>query len=798
MFKNYLKIAVRHLLKHKAYSFINSTGLAVGMASCLLILFYVYDELSYDRHHEKANRIYRVTASYKTTGKHWACIGPPVGPALKNAFPEIEQLTRIKFFEGSKPVFRYEEKQFEERDVLYADSTALQVFSLPLVQGNPATALREPRSLLLTQRMARKYFGDEDPMGRTLSVDGSWPLTVTGVLRDLSPRTHMPFEFLVSLSTFYAHAGDWVDKAKTWAGFHTYVLLRAPFMPEQVEQKLPAFVSDFYTGQFEKPAAQVLTLHLQPLTDIHLYSKLEKELGPNSDIASVYIFSAIAFFVLIIACINFINLATAQFTKRLREVGIRKVIGAQRAQLAKQFLGETLVMTFFGLLLALLLLELCTPVFQNLTGKTLAWSDLNLKVLAISVGAIVLFTGLLSGSYPALYISRFQPIQALQGLAARTTHTAVLRKGLVIFQFAISIFLIIGAMIIQHQLKYFHDKQLGFDKEMVVRVLLRGETQKAVVKNLEAFKQTLRQHSAIMGVGAGSEAPGERFSLETIQREGRKHEPGTQMRILWGADQDYLPALGIKLVQGRNFSNAFASDSMAFILNEAAVRELDLQEPVGAVLRWNNYAGAVVGVTENFHFASLHHKIDPLIIPHRPYQTDQLFVRVQSGQISAALAAIRAELDRITPNQLFQYSFLSEDFNQLYRGEDKLGVVFRYFTGIAILIACLGLFGLAAFAAEQRTKEIGIRKVLGASSSGIVSLLSKDFIKLVLVANLMAWPLAWFAMSKWLEDFAYRIEIGWWVFALAGGLALLIAVLTVSTQALKAALANPVEALRYE
>jgi len=352
MFKNYLKIAVRNLLRHKGYSLINITGLAVGMACCLLILFYVYDELSYDRHHEKANRIYRLTASYTSAGKHWACIGPPVGPALKNALPEIEQVARIKFFEGSKPVFRYEEKQFEERNVLYADSTALQVFSLPLVQGNSATALREPRSLLLTQRMARKYFGDEDPMGRTLIVDGSWPLTVTGVLHDLSPRTHMPFEFLVSLSTFYAHAGDWVDKAKTWAGFHTYVLLRESLAPAPVEQKFPAFVADFFAGQFEKPAAQVLTLHLQPLTDIHLYSRLEKELGPNSDIA-----------------------------------------------------------------------------------------------------------------------------------------------------------------------------------------------------------------------------------LETIQREDRKHETGTQMRILWGADQDYLPTLGVKLVQGRNFSNAFASDSMAFILNEAAVRELDLQEP---------------------------------------------------------------------------------------------------------------------------------------------------------------------------------------------------------------------------
>ncbi len=798
MFKNYVKIALRNLLKNKAYSFINIIGLAVGMACCLLILFYVYDELSYDRHHQNAERIYRVTADYVQNGKHWACIGPPVGPALQTAIPEIAQVARIKFFEGSKPVFRYEEKQFEERDVLYADSTLLQVFSLPLLRGNPATALRAPRSLVLTQRMARKYFGNDDPIGRVLTVDGEWPITVTGVLHDLSPRTHMRFDFLISISTFYSHAGDWVDRAKTWAGFHTYILLRETSSAALVEQKLPAFVSSFYADQFEKPAAEVLNLRLQPLTAIHLHSKLEKELGPNSDIAYVYIFSAIAILVLLIACINFINLATAQFTKRLREVGIRKVIGAQRAQLAKQFLGETLVTTVFALLLALLLIELCAPVFQNLTGKTLSWNEFNLAVLAASIGACVLLTGLLSGGYPAFYISRFRPIQALQGLVARTAHTALLRKGLVIFQFAISIFLIIGAVIIQQQLEYFRDKQLGFDKEMVVRVPLRGETQQAVVKALEAFKQTLRQHAAIISVGAGSEAPGERFSLETIQRDDRKQEPGTQMRILWGVDQDYLPALGVKLAQGRNFSNAFAADSMAFILNEAAVRELDLQEPVGAVLRWNNYVGAVVGVTENFHFASLHHKIDPLIIPHRPRQTDQLFVRVQPGQISAALAAIRAELDRLAPHQLFQYSFLSDDFNQLYRGEDKLGEVVRYFTGIAIVVACLGLFGLAAFAAEQRTKEIGIRKVLGASITGVVALLSRDYLRLVALANVVAWPAAYFAMNKWLEDFAYRIEIGWWVFAMAGVLALLIALLTVSMQAIKAALANPVEALRYE
>ncbi|MGH7451343.1 MAG: ABC transporter permease, partial [bacterium] len=779
MLKNYLKIAFRNLVKNKTYALINIAGLAIGMACCVLILFYVYDELSYDRHHENAERIYRLTASYPTTGKHWACIGPPVGPALKAAIPEIEQVARFKFSDGNRPFLRYEEKQFQEDDILYADSTALLVFSLPLVQGNPATALREPRSLILTQRMAQKYFGEEEPMGRVLVMNGNLPLTVTGVLQNLPHSTHLPFDSLISMPTFYANAGDWVDRAKTWAGFHTYVLLREPLDPQNVEQKFPAFISGFFADQFDKPAEQVLTLHLQPLTDIHLHSRLEKEIQPNSDIAYVYIFSVIAVFVLLIACVNFINLATAQFTKRLREVGIRKVMGAYRTQLVKQFLGETLVMTFWGLLAAFLFIELSTPVFQNLTGKTLSLHDLNPQLLILGISGIALFTGLVSGSYPAFYLSRLQPVQSLRGLVTRTAHTARLRKGLVIFQFAISIFLIAGAIIIHNQLEYFRNKQLGFDQELVVKVPLQGEQREAVMRSLDAFKQSLRQHPAILSAAVGSESPGERFSLETIQREDRKDAPGTQMRILWGVDQDYLSTLGVKLVQGRNFSNAFASDSMAFILNEAGVRELDLQEPLGAVLRWNDYVGPVVGVAANFHFASLHHTIEPLIIPHRPAEANQLLVRTQAGRIREALSIIRSELDRVAPNQLFVYSFLSEDFNRLYRSEDKLGDVFLFFTGIAILVACLGLFGLVTFAAEQRTKEIGVRKVLGATVANLVGLLSKDFVKLVLIANLIAWPIAYLAMNKWLQDFAYRIDIGWWVFALAGGLALLITLLTV-------------------
>lgn len=798
MLKSYLTIAFRSLWRARSYTALNVLGLAVGMACCLLILIYVYNELSYDRQHEKADRIYRLTQLFTSSGNHWACIGPPVGPAIKRAIPEIEKVTRFKFFEGQYPILGHGDRQFEEKDILYADSTVFQVFTLPLIQGNPANALSESGSLVLTNRMAKKYFGDDNPMGETLLMNGELPLRITGVMEDLDSGTHIPFDFLLSMSTFYANAGDWVDQAKTWAGFHTYLLLGESFEADRVETKFPTFVSSFFEDQFDDPPEQRMQLHLQPLRDIHLKSRLEKEIRANGDMAYIYIFSAIAVFILLIACVNFINLAVAQYSKRLREVGMRKVLGAKPGQLANQFLLESCVMTVFSLLISLILVESFAPILQNMTDKDLSLAGANPTLMILGAAVMVLFTALFSGGYPAFVFSKFRPIRALQGLVSHTAQATLLRKGLVVFQFTISIFLIIGALTIHSQLDYFFNKKLGFEQESVVVVPLRGEARDAVLGSIASFKQSLLQHPGILRVAAGSEVPGERFSLEGITRGDRKDQPGKPMRILWGVDEDYLTTLGVNLVLGRNFSSRFASDSMAFILNESGVRELELEDPIGTILRWGGYVGPVVGVTENFHFASLHHEIEPLIIPHRPSQVNQLLIRVRSDGMSSAISAIQEEIGRRAPGQLFVYSFLNDDFASLYNGEEKLSDIFIYFTGIAILVACLGLFGLTRFATEQRTKEIGMRKVLGAPLTGLVNLLCRDFLKLVLFANIIAWPVAYYVMNSWLQNFAYRVEIGWWMFALAGCVAFLIALVTVSSQAIRKALANPVDALRYE
>lgn len=797
MIRHHFKTAVRNLVRHKTISAINVAGLAIGMACCLLIMFYVYDELQYDEHHENADRIYRITAEYATTGRHWACIGPPVGLALLNQIPEIEQVFR--FFEGSHPVFSYGQTSFEEPDVLYADSSIFEVLSINLKQGNPVTALSEPGSLLLTDRMAKKYFGDADPMGRVIMYNASTPLKVTGVLENQPSTSHAPFDFLISMSTFYSWVDrEWIEQAKTWAGFHTYILLRSGATQKDVEQKLPEFVSSYYAGRFSAPAEEVLTLHLQPLTDIHLYSKLEKELRSNSDIAYVYIFSTIAFVVLLVACVNFVNLAAARFIKRIREVGVRKVLGAMPRQLTMQFLTEAVLMTFLSVAIAVILAEAMSPLLLSLTGKQFSYGDVDVFFIVLGIGGIALGTALLSGIVPTFAVSGSTPVSALRGTASGKFRISSVRKALIISQFSVSVFLIVGVIVINSQLNFIRQKDLGFDKEQVVKVSLRGKTEDAVEQSREEFLHRLGSRPQVVKAGLGSEAPGERFSLETIVRDDRKDERGVQMRVLWGIDDGYIPTLGIEIVRGRNFVNSMASDSMAFLLNESAVKVLELSEPLGTVLRWGNYVGPVVGVVRDFHFASLHRNVEPLFIPHRVRMTNYLFVRIAPDRADEALSVIREELEALVPDQPFLYSFLDQDFDKLYRGEDLLGKVFQFFTILAVLIACLGLFGLSMLAVERRTKEVGIRKVLGANVTQVVGLLSREFLLLVSVSNLVGWPLAWFALSSWLENFAFRTEIEWWMFLIAGVLSILTAFATVAFHGIKAAMSNPVDALRYE
>ena len=798
MLANYFKIALRNLRRQIGFTSINVAGLAVGMACCLLIVLYVQDERSYDRHHEYAERIFRLTASY-AEGSHWAPIGPPVGPAFLAQIPEVEQVARIFPFD-SRAVLQYKDRQFEESGGVYADSTVFEVFTLPLVRGNPATALTAPGSIVLSEHTAHRYFGDTDPMGRTLAVAGWRDLTVTGIMQDVPATTHLPFDFMISMSTFYDVAGDWVETARTWAGFYTYVLLKEPHHADVVAQKAPAFATTFFEGRFDIPAEELMQFVLQPLPDIHLHSKLEKEYKANSDVLYVYVFSAIALFVLLIACINFINLSTARAASRMREVGVRKTLGAGRVQLARQFLGESVMMATTAFVLAGILISLWLPVFNYLTGKTLTLGDLQDPGLLLGLFGMALLTGLFSGAYPAFVISGFRPTQALRGAAGGArTQSAQLRKGLVVFQFALSIFLLIGTAIILNQLTFFRAKQLGFDKEHVVHVRLGGALNEAIEENLETVKQELQRNPVIINVSMAADVPGERYSLENLSVEGHRDDEQTMMRIAWGVDHDYLKTLGITLVAGRDFSREAPADTNAWIINEAAVQRLGLEDPVGRVLHWGNtYSGPIVGVVKDFHFASLHHEIEPLVIPLRPGVGGMLLTRVRGGQMAEALSVLETTLDRLVPGQLFRYSLVGDDFDLLYLDEDKLSDVFAYFAAIAIFIACLGLFGLAAFTAGQRTKENGVRKVLGASAPGIVMLLSRDFTKLVLLAFVLAAPLAYLAMDRWLNNVAYRVDISGWIFLGAGLIALLVAFLTVSYQSVKAALADPVQTLRYE
>ncbi|MCH8124164.1 MAG: ABC transporter permease [Bacteroidetes bacterium] len=797
MFKNYLLVATRHLRKQKGFTFINAAGLGIGLACCLFILLYVRDELSYDRHHADANRIFRVTANYVESGGHWAPIGPPVGLEMQAEFPEIESLARF-FPSESGVIFKRGDVQFEERNGGFADSTFFSFFTLPLLEGNPKTALSGPGKVVISERMALKYFGDESALGQSLTIVGIAEVTVSGVLKELPSTTHMPIDYLAPMESFYQGNEDWLAGAKTWAGFHTYIKLKNLAGRRGIEEKLPDFTDRFMEGRFSKVGSEVVRFELQPLTDIHLYSQLEKEYRPNGDIAYVYTFSLIAILILLVACINFVNLATARAAGRMREVAIRKTFGAHRQQLMRQYLGESMLLSALGLLLALGLIVALLPAFNSLTGKALELADVLSSQMIASLVLMTVIAGLIAGIYPAFVLSGFRPATALRGRGGSATGRALLRKGLVVFQFAISIFLIAGSVIIWQQLDFFRTKQLGFDKEHVLDVSLDSHMTETVTQNPETVKNELFKDPSIVSVSNASSRPGERYSLEVMTLDGRSNDEGTMMRIAWRTDHDYVTALGLDIVAGRDFSRAAPADTNAWLINEAAARRLELTNPVGQIMRWDDYAGPIVGVIRDFNFASLHSEIEPLVIPLRPGHGGRLLVRFASSEPKVVVSHVEETLQRLFPGSLFTVSFVGDSIDALYAGEDTLRDVLGYFSAIAILIACLGLFGLAAFMAEQRTKEIGIRKVLGASSRAIVSLLSRDFVLLVGIAFLISIPVTWIAASSWLENFAFRIDISPIVFAGTGMVAMLIAVLTVGYQATRAALADPIASIRHE
>ena len=800
MLKNYLKVALRTLKRSPGYTFINISSLAIGLASCVLILLFIYDELRHDRHHEHADQVYRVTVSY-TEGSHWAAIGPPVGAAMQQTIPEVEVSARFRPYGGNNNIFTFEDRQFVERNGVMADSTIFQVFTLPLLRGNEHTALAAPYTVVISASMAQRYFGNEDPLGQLLEVDDGYTLRVTGVMEDVPVTTHAPFDFMVSMSTFYSFFDESPDNNITWAGMYTYIKARDGVDRSTIEAKLPGFVETFYRDVFDEPAVTQASIYLQPLTSIYLRSALEKEYRANSNIIYVYVFGVVAIFILLIACVNFTNLTTARAGNRMREVGIRKTLGSMRQQLTIQFLGESLLLSALALLLAYALVWLFLPIMNGITGKALAIEGSFSLVLWSGLICITIFSGLISGFYPALHVSRFTPLNALKGASVPGKERLFLRKGLVIFQFAISIFLIASTFIVSEQLSFFRGSELGFDKERVLVFQPSGDLQDYVYEGrVIAFKELLKNHSAIEQVSFTSSVPGRRYSIENFTIDERPDVEEVSMRIAWTADHEYIKALGVDLVQGRDFSEEAPRDTSAWLINEAAARAFDLDDPVGKTINWAsmNYAGPIVGVVANFNFASLHNSVEPLVIPLRPYRGGNLIVRVQAGRLQEALEHIDTVVASVAPGTPMNYTFLDEEFSLLYRSEDQLGQVFKYFSFIAILIACLGLIGLAAYTAERRAKEIGVRKVLGATVASVLVLLCKDFARLVGIAFILAAPLSYFMMDRWLQSFAYQISPGVTVFLATGSLVLLIAIVTIGYQALQAALSNPVDALKYE
>ena len=808
MINNYFKIAFRNLWKNKGFSAINIVGLAIGIATCLIIMLFVTNELGYDRFNKKADRIARVYFQGQIQGEKLkeSSVMAPVARAMMREFPEVEDATRLRY--AGFPKVLSNNQVFKDDAFGYADANFFQVFTLPFIKGDMKTALAEPNTVVVTKDVAKKYFGYADAIGKTISLkdgDNKAPMRVTGVIENIPQNSHFRFGLLASM------AGLEESKQQNWmsSNFHTYVVLKDRHDFNKLEAKIPTLVDKYIGPQMKDGTGQTLaefrksgsnlTFHLQKLTDIHLYSDFQGDTSRPGDVKNIYIFSAIAIFMLLIACINFMNLSTAGASKRSREVGIRKVLGSMKWELVRQFLVESTLIAFIALLLSLLFIKLALPVFNDLSGQqlTLGFADHPLMIPALL--GVILFTGLVAGSYPAFYLSSFKPVAVLKGKFISGKGGVSFRSALVVFQFFISIILIVSTMVVYNQLSFIQEKEVGYNKDKVL--VISGTW--ALGKNMNIFRKQLQEDPAVLSVSASRYLPAgpsdnNNFFVSSVQ------EPDKMVKTLrYEVDENYLQTLGIKIKEGRNFSIEFGRDSAAVILNEAAVHALGWkQDAVGQTISRVSKRGEkefynVIGVVKDFHFRSLHERISPLLMVLAP-DPGNLVVKVKTANTAALVEKLQKRFKEYGAEDPMSYSFLDERYNNTYKSEEKVGTILGIFAGLTIFVACLGLFGLAKFTAEQRTKEIGIRKVLGASTARLSAMLSKEFVKLVLIACLIAFPAAWWAMSKWLEDFAYRVNIGWMVFIVAAVVALSIALITVSWQAIKAALANPVKSLRTE
>jgi len=807
MIKNYFKIAFRNFWRNKGFSAINILGLAIGIATCLIILLFVYNELSYDRFNLNSSRIVRVTFQGSSAGGekfNEASIMPPVAQTMKADFPEVLDATRIRDY--GNPRLISGDKSFKEDAFAFVDPNFFGVFTLPLIEGDAKSALADPNTVVITKALAHKYFGNEDPMGKVISFKegDKAAYKVTGIIEQVPVNSHFHFELFASMTSLPE------SKEPTWmsSNFYTYLVLKDAHDYKNLEAKLPGMV-DKYIGPQMLQAMHVslpdfrkkgnnLSFHLQRLTDIHLSTDFASDLSPSGDVRYVYIFGAIALFMLLIACINFMNLSTAGASKRSREVGIRKVLGSLKLDLVRQFLFESVVITAMAFLLAIIFVYLALPVFNNLAGQNLTLRFTEHPLLLPCILLLVLLTGILAGSYPAFYLSSFNPVTILKGKFISGKTSAGLRGGLVVFQFFISITLIVITTVVYKQLSYIQHRKLGYDKEqvMIIPVWMLG-------KNATVFRDQLANDPRVLSISNSGYLPAGPSDNNNFFVYPGENADQMVKTLRYDVDENYIPALGIQLLTGRNFSRDFASDSLAVVLNESAAKAFGWGEKApGQTISTSNHSGEkinyhIIGIVKDFHFRSLHELISPLVMVLSPNQ-GMMIVKLKTTDVAGLITVLKSRWDGLGAEEPFTYSFLDERFNNTYQSEQKIGLILAIFAGLTIFIACLGLFGLAKFTAEQRTKEIGIRKVLGASVAAIVNLLSIDFLKLVLVAVVLATPVAWWAMNKWLMDFAYRIDISWWMFVLAAVTALLIALFTVSFQAVKSAIANPVKSLRTE
>lgn len=805
MIKENLKIAWRVLKKQKLASFLNITGLGVSLACLLLILFHVRTELGYESGFPKADRIFRVRTDsvYGSTTRNWAASAPAIGPELAKDFPEIESVARLTDTGPQIMVYRPAkgpERRFEETSGLVAEATALAMFDIEFVKGDPATALEGPNKIVLTEALAQKYFGTEEPVGRTLTWE-TWKqsLQVTGVIRKTRGHSHLEFDHLVSMPTFWNLAqqrlGVDASTHRTWKVMWTYALLQNGRLPADFDARAAAFMKRY---QADNPTRGE-SVRLQPIRSIHLHSKLEGEPGPNSDIAYVLVFSGAALLILLVAVVNFVNLATAQSFKRSKEIGVRKVVGARRGQLVRQHLGEAALMTALAAALALLLVNFALPFYGRLTGSALSFGDVLTPSFAGLALALLAALSLLAGLYPAVFTSGFAPAAAISGGRDPRGSAALLRKGLVVFQFVVSVFLVFSTITMARQLAFFHRADLGFDKDDLVAVKLYGELQGKIGGEADALKSEIRSHSGVTGVALTSQLFGTNFSNERLTPVGTPDKNALPMLRFLRVDEDFIRTAGLTLVKGRDFQGG-PDRGPEYIVSESTATILGLDEPLGVECLSDLHRGQypIVGVIEDFHFASLHNPIEPLVLEYMPAEAGYLLVKAQAGRTPEVLEFVEAKVREVAPSFLFSYEYVDEVFGRNYRAEDRSYALFKVFSAVALFVACLGLFGLAVYAAESRVKEIGIRKTLGASVAAICAQLTRPFLAWVLVANAIALPAAYFAMQKWLRNFAFHAEIRAWTFAASALLVLVFAGLTVGYLALRSARENPVRSLRYE